>query len=564
MKLPTLFLVYSVFLLLGACGGGSGSSQSSSNPTIPPVTTATQTPTPTPEPTQIPEQPVTISGTVTYDLVPYRSIGDGLDYNAMTEEPVRWATVHLMSESGAVLASTRTDESGDYAFIVESNTSYSIRVRAEMISTGGRPSWDFSIADNTNDNALYVMEGSLVSSGTTDSVRNLHADSGWTGTSYGNPRVAAPFAILDSIYIVLRLLLDADPNIALPVSEFRWSSKNIGTSLDNFEDGLVEGLIGSSFYYPSQNSVYILGTEDNDTDEYDRNIILHELTHYLEDTISRSDNIGGPHTFSDKLDMRLVFSEGLANALSAVLSDVDFYKDTGDARQGDGFTVNLESDRFGRSGWFNEATIGRIIYDFCDSEQDGDDSIDLDFSHIYDVLTADDYISHPSLLSIYTFSDELQNQNGSVSSNIRDIMTSEQIFGTGAFGEGETNDGGVSVALPVYHSLNVGGSVDVDTNNGEAGTNGLDVSRFIRVNISSGGEYTLRTETTGCSTGDRDPVMVVYRNGLTYSFINGSSGRIEEEAIVLEAGEYIVEVFDFENRTSTSGGGAACFTVSIN
>src|SRR5690606_40309450 len=76
-------------------------------------------------------------------------------------------------------------------------------------------------------NGLYVLVGSFVDSGTTNSRRNLHADSGWDGENYTGVRAAAPFAIIDTLYIGIQRLLEVNDFASLGSLEFRWSSNNL-------------------------------------------------------------------------------------------------------------------------------------------------------------------------------------------------------------------------------------------------------------------------------------------------------------------------------------------------
>ena len=144
------------------------------------------------------------------------------------------------------------------------------------------------VADNTNNNAGYVLEGGLVSSGNNATqVRNLRAGSGWANGSYSQTRAAAPF-ILDSIYDGLNLVASADPSLNLPELHVRWSENNVSAT-----GNYALGFIGSSMYSSYDNTIYILGKENNDTDEYDRGVIQHELGHFIEDKLSRSESLGG-------------------------------------------------------------------------------------------------------------------------------------------------------------------------------------------------------------------------------------------------------------------------------
>lgn len=178
----------------------------------------------------------------------------------------------------------------------------------------GSPSWDFRVVDNTNAKALYVMESSVFNSGTSNiSNKNLNASSGWVGTSYTSARVAAPFAIMDFICQALQVILSVDPDVNLPRLLINWSPDNIPSS-----GSKSAGLIGTTHYSFSEKEIYILGTEDNDTDEYDGHVIVHEFGHYLVHRLGRTDTLGGQHSLTDKLDARVAFDEGFDNVLSAI------------------------------------------------------------------------------------------------------------------------------------------------------------------------------------------------------------------------------------------------------
>ncbi|HHH19789.1 MAG TPA: hypothetical protein ENK86_04695, partial [Campylobacterales bacterium] len=57
---------------------------------------------------------LTISGKITFDRVPARSNGVGLNYSATTQDPARQIVVKAIDSSNSVIASTTTDDSGVY------------------------------------------------------------------------------------------------------------------------------------------------------------------------------------------------------------------------------------------------------------------------------------------------------------------------------------------------------------------------------------------------------------------------------------------------------------------
>ncbi len=570
----------SVFLLLllvlAGCSDSDGDSGSEeqANSTPDPVSkgvplACNTCPNPTPEATPfiapLEGSLVTISGRITYDRVPHEAVGGGLDYDAITVMPVRGANLVLLDGSGDAINKTKTDDNGEYQIEAPENTNVRIRVLAELQNTGEAPNWDISATDNTSGNALYALDGSLSSSGSVDSNRDLHAPSGWTGNSYEQPRAAAPFAILDTVYDALQFILGAQPDVELPRLELRWSVNNIASSSVDVRRDL--GLIGSSLYDPSENNIYLLGDENSDTDEYDTSVVLHEFVHYIEDTISRSDSIGGAHPLDLKLDMRLVYSEGLANALSGVFGNTNFYRDSALFQQSEGFRINLESRFNPSSGWFSERSIHALIYDIYDNENELGDELNLGFDPIFEVISSDNYINHPSLISVFTFADELARLNPEFSAEITSMLNTETIFGDGAYGENETNDGDNAFTLPVYKLLSLNSETRVCTNNREREYSGLGVSSFLRLNLANAGNYQLRAESDGTGTGQKDPDFIIYRNGITSRdlIFQSSTNDLEVGQAFLEQGEYVIELYEWTNRDNDElTGGTACFNVSAS
>src|SRR5690606_22096956 len=122
------------------------------------------------------------SGRATYDFVPLSNT-TGLQYNASEQRPVRGAVVRVLDAANNPLVTTHTDDDGHYNVLVAANTQVRLQILAQSLGTGAQR-WDIQVQDNTSNNGLYAMGGSLASSGASDSTRNLHAPSGWEGSGY--------------------------------------------------------------------------------------------------------------------------------------------------------------------------------------------------------------------------------------------------------------------------------------------------------------------------------------------------------------------------------------------
>lgn len=492
---------------------------------------------------------VQISGRVSYDYVPvHKTLG--LNYNATVAKAVPFAKINAIDLQGMVLNSTQTSHNGHYQITVPSERQ--VKIQVEALSFNESPAqWQIRVEDNTSGNGLYLLEGPLGDSGTENSVRDLHAASGWTGNGYTEPRAAAPFAIIDSAYQGVLKLLQIDANLSLSPSIFRWSVNNTVATGD-----IAAGDIGTSYY--DGEAVYLLGQADIDTDEYDAHVIAHEWSHFVELQLGkRIDSLGGGHTNHDKLDMRVAYSEGLANALAAyVLADPD-YRDTFSVSQSvsDGFDVSQRNVH--NAGWYNEASIQAILYHFSKAGA---------FEAVYSVISDHLYVTSPAFASIFSFSDTVGKLYPDKFPVLDSLMEEQNIFGRGLYGEGEVNDGGVYNALPLYIDLAADGAwVTACSTKIHGEENKLGVHRFLKVEIVNDGSYRLLVESIGDRPEPTDPDVKVLGS---LNEIQGISSIENAEVLDLNLSAgitYVVSVNDYAEHTDTQqlDYQPACFNVSL-
>lgn len=495
---------------------------------------------------------ITLGGRVTYDFVPHNNNHIGLDYSATTVKAVRGVVVELIDNKNLVLATTITDNSGDYSFSVESNKLVKVRVKAQLLRDQS-PTWNFKVTDNTSSNSLYVMDGGLIAASDSTGVRNLHAASGWSGTGYSSTRVAAPFAILDSVLVGAERILAAGNSRNFPALELRWSVNNKAA-----EGEPTLGEVGTSFYDGS--AIYVLGDQNGDTDEYDRHVILHEWGHYVESEFSRSDNIGGDHAYDDKLDFRVAMSEGFANAFSAMMLDDPEYRDASGAQQADGFSNDVSRKNHIVRGWYSESSIQSILYNFYLSENG---RVGKNFSDIFNIFSSQTYSENVAMISIYTFTDALRSVLPSQIANFESLLFEQNIEPTNAFGEGESNSGGYSGSLPVYKILPTNNSsTNVCSTNRFGAYNKLSASQFLRLNVTSPGAYQISVQEAGGNSGNSDPDIYLYKSGDLIDFAEGAAIDQESLSTSLTAGTYVLELVDARIiDLNTSDLITACFDV---
>lgn len=502
-----------------------------------------------------------VQGNITYDRVPFdgRSY-KGLDYSNVERFPARGIAVQLLSSSNNVLAATTTDGDGHYSFQTNKNTDVRVRVLAQ---TNGESAaqWDVQVRDNTNGSALYVLDGSLANTGSgTGQIRDLHATSGWDGDAYTGARSAGPFAILDSIYDAIQLVVSAEANIVLPPLDIYWSTNNIAIN-----GNLSDGYIGTSFYTSAGPSIYLLGAENNDSDEYDRAVVQHEFGHYLEHQLGRTESLGGSHSIYSTLDMRVAFGEAWGNAFAGMASGDPIYRDSLGSKQSLGFAIDVESTGFGKQGWFSEGSVQNILYDIFDSNDDDSDRVSLGFKAVYDVLTDDAYLDFEGFASIYAFASLLKQQQPQAASAINDLLQGFDIYGDGWYGEGETNNAGSAHVLPVYRELSPGQSISVCSDSDFQEYNGVDVRRFIRIDLPEDRNYTIEASKNNSGGLARtNPQLRLSQKGFGYASSYSSTRDFDSISRSLRSGTYILEVYEEANSDGDdSTGGLACFDVSV-
>ena len=504
---------------------------------------------------------VIVSGRVTFDLIPFETYGYGLDDDSTYASPARGVLVEALNNSGNVVVSNNTDEGGNYSLETNKDLELRIRVSAKMVQTSNA-TWDIKVSDNTttigNEHPLYVTDSSPFTS-SENTVKNIHLPAGRNGEN-GGIRSAAPFAILDSIYDSVQKVTTVQPNVNFPPLDIYWSPDN-NTSSGSFENGDI----GSSFFL-SPKSIYILGDEDSDTDEYDRHVIAHEWIHYFEDNFSRSDSLGGPHSQEDRLDMRVAFSEGLANALSAVITSDPTYRDSDAFFPYFGWSMNLESAYTPYPGWFSESSVQSIIYDLYDANSDGADYISLGFGPIYNVLTSADYINNDYFISIFPFVSILKDQQpASIDDAINSLLNDHQIFGAGDNGAEETNSGGIGSSLPVFREISANNSpIEICYNNNAGVLNKLGNRTYILFNVLSAGIYQISLSPKSITGATVDADLLIFKSGTTlgqdYSPQYNGSAYLN---ISLTTGKHIIEagVWDPEQ---TIASGSYCFNLEVN
>ena len=405
-----------------------------------------------------------IDVTWTYDFVP-TSTGKW-DYENKSSKPIRNAFVEMRrTQDSSLLYTFTTDANGNFKYAMNRNDNIYFILKAKTAS----PS--ITIQDNTNLKTMYaVTTNSIAINNNFTNIYNM--TSGWSGTNaaggYVSTRLAAPFAIMDSLYQASQKILSANNAIVFPDLRVNWSINNI-----NLDGDKTQGNILSTHYDSVEKEIYVLGLADVHADEYNRHKLVKTWGNYFIANFSRSDSMGGLSNFGERKDMSLAFNEGWCTALAAMVFDVSptdkdpVYVDVYGPRQQltlEKFNIETPIDianfpaYITNPGWFSAASIAKIIYDLYDSTNVGEpwDQVNLGIAPIYNVMVGA-FKTSSAPTSIFSFIYYLKLNNPGIAAAIDAVVAQEGISSVqDQYGTGETHNAGIHYNLPITNILQVG------------------------------------------------------------------------------------------------------------
>jgi hypothetical protein len=460
-----------------------------------------------------------------------------------------------------------------------------VRAKAQSAATGtsaNPASWNIRVLDNFGDaRSQYAISGTAFDSGVANHTRNLRAASGWGGfAGYTSERAAAPFAILDTLYSAVQFLV-AKGNMAVRLGplDVYWSPENRPT--DDWNP--ARGWIGTTAYRTGASAgtaspgIYVLGAANNDIDEYDQHIVAHEFQHFLEDQLSRADTTGGPHGLDKKLDLRLAFSEGFANAFAAMVLGDPVYRDAFGNGQSQVFRFGMETAVASNRGWYNETSVHGIVWDLYDGGSEQGDTVELGYGPMYDVFVRELRDGIP-LTSVFAFVTALKTRvPASAVPGIDARVQAENIVAGSIdpWGSTETNSGVTTaqrdLVLPIYADIALNGSPVRLCGDTVVGTyNKIGNRRFLKFSVP--GTRTIDIQVT-CLLSDAtctgnpqpDPDFGLY-HGRTVEFAESDTPFTESLRKTVDAGEYVLEIYEYSHADPDAQSvrrGRTCMTVRI-
>ena len=515
----------------------------------------------------------TISGRVRFMRVP-TTANAGLNYGNQQLQPARGVIVHAFAAGTTTnpLATTSTDDNGDYSFSIAGGTDVTLVVDAQMLRDASQPlpRWNFSVRPADTGNALNAPVYSYTDPTTVNSNNgtghNIDIPSGisTTGTVTGT-RASAPFAILDTVYKGKLLVLSAAPNTNFPELVLDWAPTNPG---------------GQTYFDSSQDPQLIVLSADpaEDTDEFDQHVIAHEFGHYIEANYSRADNIGGSHGLGDKLDIRVAFGEGFGYAFGAMaLGDpvsVDTFVFNGN-NVSSTFDVEDNPPTLNDSDgcWCSESSVWAVLWDLYDSSVDPNDAVALGFTPLWNVLITPQRTT-PAFTSLFSFITAVKAANPAQAAAIDTLVSAQNTSTiTDIWGTGETHapsNVASAAALPIYTDITIGGPAVQVLNVDDAGTyNTLGSRRYMRFTVNSTRTVTITANSSNPSV-DKDTDFIVWRNGEVVALgFDPKEENPETETFSATPGTYLIDVYDCANGCDSPQGtlstpGDYTITVTVN
>lgn len=294
------------------------------------------------------EVEVSVKGRVEYEDRRYDTEGFTGDLDL---RPARGVLVEVVRTlDGAPLGEGVADSEGDFTFAVSLHPDllYYVRALSETHYEGQRG----RAVDRSGDEVLYAVVSDPFAPGADDPVEiDVLAERA--------EAIGGAMNIVDTTWELFDFISDYVESSA-PRVTFRW------------ERGRSFGC-GSCY----SNNVISLGGQLEDPDEYDDDIILHELGHYFSQHYADDDSSGGQHR-DRQVNPRTAYAEGAAYVFAGVIRQTPYYVDNyiDDIRftHYEDVTLNGESldDFFGTDngtlgGDLREEIVEGILWDAYDA-----------------------------------------------------------------------------------------------------------------------------------------------------------------------------------------------------
>lgn len=234
--------------------------------------------------------------------------------------------------------------------------------------------------------------------------------------------------------------------------------------------------------------------------------------------------------------------------------DDPIYFDTLGVSQSTGFYFDVELGTSTSNGWYSESSIERILYDLYDNTDDGNDILSLGFAPIHEIFTGAEKTTS-AFTSIFTFITALKDENAGDAGMIDAIVSSENIATiTDIYGTGRINK---PLDYP-YTNLTLGNPLAIQIGTLYGTYNKLNNRKYVKFTVLSAGTYSITVQQTNGTSSDPDFYLFDTSPFGMIDSSEGSSAGLEQKNVSLTAGEYLLDVSDYNNISDVQ------LTVTIN
>jgi hypothetical protein len=297
-----------------------------------------------------------------------------------------------------------------------------------------------------------------------------------------------------------------------------------------------------TFFQASENAIYLRGMQDENADEFDDPVILHEYAHYLARLCSRDDTFGGAHYPGDRLDPRQAWSEGWATFLSLALLGTSVYIDTLGPRGEQVFAWDMEQDapEWDRPGYWSEHSVGSSLWDIFSEPGIESDHVGLGLQPIWKAFC--DYLPTQVFINLISMADGLIDDDTSRDGAVTAVLAKRQI----------SYRYGVVPAVPIPFPRLIApgdpvtGSVDSSRSRRY---NLYESADFYRFQIGGSRQVKIELQVTGRNAqGAADLMLTLYdAKGEFLAFVDDQHGVGSWERVTRELppGTYVIGVWSY-------------------
>lgn len=342
----------------------------------------------------VPAAAATFQSRIVYEKVP--ATLNGLDFRNKEWWPAPVVEIEVRSaDLKQVLARGRTDDRGEIRITVP-----------DGLKEIGVVAWARMGQIEVRDPADKRLHGAAW--------RPLDPEQYWTLRITDQGRFSGPFNVLAMMRQANRLLERIEPGLRPDERKLTvfWSPEN--------KDG--------AYYRPSAQEVYLKGFREEDSDEFDDGVVLHEYGHHLVRQFSSFASPGGTHIIGngERLDPRLAWDEALATFFAQAVLGTSHSIDTHTPGKGSGLDLDENIAEWERTpGYWSEQTVGSTLWDLYAATGLEGDYLGLGLAPIWRVLRG--YFPRQAWPYLITLADGLIEEDSRLQSGVTGLLAQRRI-----------------------------------------------------------------------------------------------------------------------------------------